>query len=161
MVQLHAVGGNANTSFGVYLNKSLIEQTGLANGDSLRVTAVDDEFILVTPERMPIQQWIELYNSATSRQTADEMTPAELVTLLEVAEGEDGRRPSSVTSLAPLGDSGHRILITNAVARLQLPVGADIQRRVGPDIVVLVPVERQTESVKQRIRDVLDTRASQ
>mgnify|MGYP006270171005 CR=1 FL=1 len=161
MVQLHAVGGNANTSFGVYLNKSLIEQAGLANGDSLRITAVDDEFILVTPERMPLQQWIELYNSATSRQAVDEMTPAELVTLLEVGEGDDGRRPSSVTSLAPLGDSGHRILVTNAVARLQLPVGADIQRRAGPDIVVLVPIERQTDSVKQRVRDVLDTRASQ
>jgi antitoxin component of MazEF toxin-antitoxin module len=161
MVQLHAVGGNANTSFGVYLNKRMIEKAGLENGDSLRITIVDDEYILVTPERMPIQQWMELYNSATSRRTIEEMTPAEVVTLLEVTEGEDGRRPSSVTSLSPLGDSGFRVLITNAVARLQLPVGADIRRWVGPDIVVLVPVERQTDNVKQRVRDVLDTRESQ
>ena len=60
------------------------------------------------------------------------MAPAELITALEVAQGEGGRRQSSITSLALIGDLGHCILITNAVARLQLPFGDDIQRQMGP-----------------------------
>jgi hypothetical protein len=161
MVKLHTIGGKANTSFGIYVGKGLIERTGWENGDSLRITAVDDDLILVTPEQMPTEQWTALYNVATALKTIDEMSPAELVTLLDVSEGEDGRRPSSVTSLAPLGASGHRIVVTNAVHRLNLSTGSNILRRVGMDVVVLIPEDRETESVKQRVRDVLDVREGQ
>jgi hypothetical protein len=58
MVKLHTVGGEADTSYGVYVNKGLIERVGWENGDSLRVTAVDQDIILVTPEQMPTEQWI-------------------------------------------------------------------------------------------------------
>lgn len=161
MVHLHTVGGNARTSYGVYLNKGQIERAGWSNGDSLRITVVDDDFVLVTPEHMPTQQWVELYDSATAKKTVDEMTPVELIMLVDASEGDDGRRASSVTSLAPLGESGHRILVTNAVNRLQLSAGTDILRRVNLDVVILVPADRETESVKERIRTVLDVRESQ
>jgi hypothetical protein len=161
MVKLHTVGGEADTSYGVYVNKGMIERVGWENGESLRVTAVDQDMILVTPEQMPTEQWIELYDTATALKGVDEMSPVELVTLLEVSEGKDGRRPSSVTSLAPLGASGHRIVITNAVNRLQLLPGSGINRRGTMDVVVLVPADRDTEDVKQRVRRVLDTRLKQ
>ena len=131
MVQLHKVGGNAETSYGVYVNAGLIDTAGWENGDSLRITVVDHDLILVTPEQMPTEQWIELYDAATAGKTVDEMSPVEVVRLLDVTDGKDGRRPSSATSLAPLGDSGHRILVTNAAKRLQLLSGTGIRRRAN------------------------------
>jgi hypothetical protein len=161
MVQLHEVGGNAKTSFGVYVNEALIDLAGWRNGDSLRITVVDYDLILVTSENMPTEQWIELYDEATAGKTVDELTPVELVGLLNVAEGEDGRRPSSVTSLAPLGDSGHRILLTNAARRLQLRPGTGIRRRANEGVVVLIPSSTATNGVNDRAQDVLDTRGAQ
>jgi hypothetical protein len=161
MVKLHTIGGKAKTSYGVYVSKGLIERVGWDNSHSLRVTAVEQDLILITPEQMPTEQWIELYDVATPLKRVDEMSPTELITLLEVSEGEDGRRPSNLTSLAQLGASGHRIVITNAVNRLELDPGEAINREVGMDVVVLVPEKKGTESVKQRVRDVLDVRAAQ
>lgn len=127
MVKLHTIGGKAKTSYGVYVGKGLIERVGWDNGHSLRVTAVEQDLILVTPEQMPTEQWIELYDEATPLKRVDEMSPTELVTLLEVSEGDDGRRASNLTSLAQLGASGHRIVITNAVNRLKLDLGETIK----------------------------------
>ena len=110
---------------------------------------------------MPTEQWVELYDAATARKTVDEMSPVELVRLLDVGDGDDGRRPSSVTSLAPLGDSGHRILITNAARRLQLVPGTGVARRANLGVVVLVPSTTETDEVNQRARDVLDAREAQ
>jgi hypothetical protein len=161
MVKLHKVGGNAKTSYGVYVNEGIINRAGWENGDSLRITVVDDDLILVTDEQMPTEQWVELYDAATARKTVDEMTPVELVRLLDVGDGDDGRRPSSVTSLAPLGDSGHRILITNAARRLQLVPGTGVARRANLGVVVLVPSTTETDEVNQRAGDVLDAREAQ
>jgi hypothetical protein len=161
MVQLHEVGGNAKTSYGVYVNKSLIDLAGWGNGDSLRITVVDNDLILVTPENMPTEQWIELYDEATAGKTVDELTAAKLVRLLNVTEGEDGRRPSSVTSLAPLGESGHRILLTNAAKRLQLGPGTGIRRRANEGVVMLIPSSTATDEVNERAENVLEARGEQ
>jgi len=156
MVQLHKVSGNAETSYGVYLNAGLIDTAGWENKDSLHIAVVDDDLILVTPERMPTEQWIDLYDAATAGKTIDEMSPVKLVRLREVTNGEDGRRPSSTTSLAPLGDSGHRILVTNAAKRLQLTSGTDIRRRANLGVIVLIPAPTATDEVNERARAVLD-----
>lgn len=161
MVTLHEVGGNAKTSYGVYVNKSLIGLTGWENGDSLRITVVDRDLILVTHESMPTEQWIELYDAATAGKSVDELTPVELVRLLDVGDGEDGRRPSTVSSLAPLGDSGHRILLTNAANRLQLRQGTGIRRRVDVGVVVLIPALTATDEVDERADAVLKARGAQ
>jgi len=161
MVQLHTVGGNARTSFGVYLNNGQIERAGWENGDSLRITVVDRDLILVTRESMPTEQWVELYDAATAGKTVDELTPVELVRLLDVGDGEDGRRPSTVTSLAPLGESGHRILLTNAAKRLQLRAGAGIRRRADEGVVVLIPTSTATDEVDERANNVLKARGAQ
>jgi len=161
MVQLHEVGGNAKTSYGVYVSEGLIDLAGWENGDSLRITVVDRDLILVTRESMPTEQWIELYNAATAGRPVNELTPVELVRLLDVGEGEDGRRPSTVSSLAPLGDSGHRILLTNAAKRLQLRPGTGIRRRANEGVVVLIPAPTATEEVEERAKDVLDARGAQ
>ncbi|WP_255150363.1 hypothetical protein [Halorarius halobius] len=161
MVQLHEVGGNAKTSYGVYVSEGLIDLAGWENGDSLRITVVDRDLILVTRESMPTEQWIELYDAATAGRPVNELTPVELVRLLDVGEGEDGRRPSTVSSLAPLGDSGHRILLTNAAKRLQLRPGTGIQRRANDGVVVLIPAPTATEEVEERAKDVLDARGAQ
>jgi antitoxin component of MazEF toxin-antitoxin module len=161
MVKLHTVGGNASTSYGVYLSKRLIESAGWENGDSVRITTVDNDLILVTPEQMPTEQWMELYDAATARASVSEMAPADIINLLDISEGKDGRRPSSVTSIAPLGDSGHRILVTNAVNRLQLSTGTAIRRKANLDVIVLIPANRDSDDVKQRVRTILDTRESQ
>ena len=63
------------------------------------------------------------------------MVSTEFVTLLEVSEGDDGRRASNLTSLAQLGASGHRIVITNALNRLKLDPGETINREIGMDVV--------------------------
>jgi hypothetical protein len=161
MVQLHEVGGNAKTSYGVYVGEGLIGLAGWENGDSLRITVVDRDLILVTRESMPTEQWIELYDAATAGKPVDELTPVELVRLLDVGEGEDGRRPSTVSSLAPLGDSGHRILLTNAAKRLQLRPGTSIRRRANDGVVVLIPAPTATDEVEERAKDVLDARGAQ
>jgi len=161
MVQLHEVGGNAKTSYGVYVSEGLIDLAGWENGDSLRITVVDRDLILVTRESMPTEQWIELYDAATAGRPVNELTPVELVRLLDVGEGEDGRRPSTVSSLAPLGDSGHRILLTNAAKRLQLRPGTGIRRRANEGVVVLIPAPTATEEVEERAKDVLDARGAQ
>lgn len=161
MVQLHEVGGNAKTSYGVYVGEGLIGLAGWENGDSLRITVVDRDLILVTRESMPTEQWIELYDAATAGKPVDELTPVELVRLLDVGEGEDGRRPSTVSSLAPLGDSGHRILLTNAAKRLQLRPGTGIRRRANDGVVVLIPAPTATDEVEERAKDVLDARGAQ
>lgn len=161
MVQLHKVGGKAKTSYEVYLNQGLINRAGWQNGDSLRITVIDHDIVLVTREDMPTEQWIELYDTATAGKTVEELTPVELVRLLDVAEGEDGRRPSSVTSLAPLGESGHRILLTNAAKRLQLCPGTGIRRQANEGLVVLIPSPTATEEVNERAQDTLDTREAQ
>jgi len=161
MVQLHEVGGNAKTSYGVYVSEGLIGLAGWENGDSLRITVVDRDLILVTRESVPTEQWIELYNAATAGRPVNELTPVELVRLLDVGEGEDGRRPSTVSSLAPLGDSGHRILLTNAAKRLQLRPGTGIRRRANEGVVVLIPAPTATEEVEERAKDVLDARGAQ
>jgi len=161
MVQLHEVGGNAKTSYGVYVSEGLIDLAGWENGDSLRITVVDRDLILVTRESMPTDQWIELYDAATAGRPVNELTPVELVRLLDVGEGEDGRRPSTVSSLAPLGDSGHRILLTNAAKRLQLRPGTGIRRRANDGVVVLIPAPTATEEVEERTKDVLDARGAQ
>jgi hypothetical protein len=161
MVQLHRVGGNAENSYGIYVNESLIQLTGWENGDSLRITAVDDDLIIVTSERMPTEQWVELYDAATARKTVDELSPVELVRLLDTTDGKDGRRPSNVTSLAPLGDSGHRILVTNAAKRLQLLPGTGIRRRANLGVVVLIPTSSATDEVNERAQAVLDDREEQ
>lgn len=161
MVTLHEVGGNAKTSYGVYVNESLIDLTGWENGDSLRITVVDRDLILVTRESMPTEQWIELYDAATAGKVVDELTPVELVKLLEVGDGEDGRRPSAVSSLAPLGDSGHRILLTAAAKRLRLRPGTGIRRRANDGVVVLIPTPMATDEVIERVTAVLDVRGAQ
>ena len=161
MVTLHEVGGNAKTSYGVYVNESLINLAGWEDGDSLRITVVDSELIIVTPEDMPTEQWVELYDAATAGKTVDELTPVELVRLLNVADGEDGRRPSSITSLAPLGESGHRILLTNAAKRLGLRPGTGIRRRANEGVVVLIPAPTDTDEVNERAQAVLDARETQ
>jgi hypothetical protein len=161
MVQLHEVGGNAKTSYGVYVSEGLIDLAGWENGDSLRITVVDRDLILVTRESMPTEQWIELYDAATAGRPVNELTPVELVRLLDVGEGKDGRRPSTVSSLAPLGDSGHRILLTNAAKRLQLRPGTGIRRRANDGVVVLIPAPTATEEVEERAKDVLDARGAQ
>lgn len=152
MVQLHEVGGNAKTSYGVYVSKGLIDLAGWEDGDSLRITVVDHDLILVTRESMPTEQWVELYDAATAGKTVDELTPVELVRLLDVGDGEDGRRPSTVTSLAPLGESGHRILLTNAAKRLQLQPGAGIRRRADEGVVVLISTSTATDEVTRDIK---------
>jgi len=161
MVTLHEVGGNAKTSYGVYVNESLINLAGWEDGDSLRITVVDSEHIIVTPEHMPTEQWVELYDAATAGKTVDELTPVELVRLLNVADGEDGRRPSSITSLAPLGESGHRILLTNAAKRLGLRPGTGIRRRANEGAVVLILAPTDTDEVNERAQAVLDARETQ
>jgi hypothetical protein len=161
MVQLHKVGGNAETSYGIYINETQIELAGWEDGDSLRITTIDDDLILVTREDMPTEQWIDLYDTATARKTVDEMSPVELVRLLDVTDGKDGRRPSTVTSLAPLGDSGHRILVTNAANRLQLLPGTGVRRRANLGVIVLIPIPTATEEVNKRAQAVLDTREAQ
>jgi len=161
MVTLHEVGGNAKTSYGVYVNESLINLAGWEDGDSLRITVVDSELIIVTPEDMPTEQWVELYDAATAGKTVDELTPVELVRLLNVADGEDGRRPSSITSLAPLGESGHRILLTNAAKRLGLRPGTGIRRRANEGAVVLILAPTDTDEVNERAQAVLDARETQ
>ncbi|WP_257300797.1 hypothetical protein [Haloarchaeobius sp. FL176] len=161
MVQLHKVSGNAKTSYGVYVNKALIDLAGWEDGDSLRITVIDHDLILVTRESMPTEQWIELYDAGTTGKTMDELTPVELVRLLDVGEGEDGRRPSTVSSLAPLGGSGHRILLTNAAKRLQLHAGTGIRRRANEGVVVLIPTPTATDEVNKRAKDVLDARGAQ
>jgi len=161
MVQLHEVGGNAKTSYGVYVSEGLIDLAGWENGDSLRITVVDNDLILVTRENMPTEQWIELYDTATAGKTVDVLSPVELVRLLDVGEGEDGRRPSTVTSLAPLGDSGHRILLTNAAKRLQLRPGVGIRRKANEGVVVLIPAAKATDEVDERADDVLKARGAQ
>ena len=161
MVKLHKVGGNAETSYGIYVNRSLIDLTSWENGDSLRITVVDNDLILVTAERMPTKQWIELYNAATGGKHVEELAPDDLIKLLDTADGEDGRRPSNVTSLSSLGDSGHRILITNAAKRLQLRPGTNVRRRANLDVIVLIPEPTATETVEKRAQDVLDARETQ
>jgi len=161
MVKVHEVGGNAKTSYGVYVNKALIDLAGWENGDSLRITVVDRDLILVTRESIPTEQWIELYDAATAGKTVDELTPVELVRLLDVGDGEDGRRPSTMTSLAPLGESGHRILLTNAAKRLQLRPGAGIRRRADEGVVVLIPTSTATDEVDERANNVLKARGAQ
>jgi len=161
MVTLHEVGGNAKTSYGVYVNESLINLAGWEDGDSLRITVVDSELIIVTPEDMPTEQWVELYDAATAGKTVDELTPVELVRLLNVADGEDGRRPSNITSLAPLGESGHRILLTNAAKRLELRPGTGIRRRANEGVVALIPTPTATDEVNERAQAVLDARETQ
>lgn len=161
MVRLHKVGGNAKTSFGIYVSESLIDLTGWENGDSLRITVVDNDLVLVTRESMPTEQWIALYDAATAGKTVDELTPVELVRLLDVGDGEDGRRPSTVTSLAPLGDSGHRILLTNAAKRLELRQGTSIRRRANKGVVVLIPTPTATDEINERADDVLKARGVQ
>jgi hypothetical protein len=161
MVKVHEVGGNAKTSYGVYVNKALIDLAGWENGDSLRITVVDRDLILVTRESIPTEQWIELYDAATAGKTVDELTPVELVRLLDVGDGEDGRRPSTMTSLAPLGESGHRILLTNAAKRLQLRPGAGIRRRADEGVVVLIPTSTATDEVDERANNVLTARGAQ
>ena len=161
MVQLHTVGGNAKTSYGIYVNSSLVDDTGWENGDCLRITVVDRELILVTHEQMPVDQWIELYDAATANETIDEMDPADLVKLRDFSDGSDGRRPSSVTSLSQLSDSGHRVLVTNAVNRLQLSSNTSIHRRTNLGVLVLSPASIETEDVNKRVRGVLDKRESQ
>ena len=161
MVQLHEVGGNAKTSYGVYVSEGLIDLAGWENGDSLRITVVNRDLILVTRESMPTEQWIELYDAATAGKTVDELTPAELVRLLDVGDGEDGRRPSTVSSLAPLGDSGHRILLTSAANRLQLHPGTRIRRRVDEGVAVLIPAPTATDEVHERADNVLKARGAQ
>ena len=161
MVKVHEVGGNAKTSYGVYVNKALIDLAGWENGDSLRITVVDRDLILVTRESIPTEQWIELYDAATAGKTVDELTPVELVRLLDVGDGEDGRRPSTMTSLAPLGESGHRILLTNAAKRLQLRPGAGIRRRADEGVVVLIPTSTATDEFDARANNVLTARGAQ
>jgi hypothetical protein len=161
MVRLHEVGGNAKTSYGAYMSASLIDLAGWENGDSLRVAVVDNDLILVTRENMPTEQWVELYDAATAGRPVDELTPVELVRLLDVGDGEDGRRPSTVSSLAPLGDSGHRILLTAAAKRLRLHLGTGIRRRANEGVVVLIPTPTATDEVNERTTAVLDARASQ
>ena len=161
MVKIHKVGGNAKTSYGVYVNSSLVDNTGWENGDSLRITVVDGELILVTHEQMPVDQWIELYDAATTNETIDEMDPADLIKLRDFSDGSDGRRPSSVTSMSQLSDSGHRVLITNAVNRLQLSSNTSIRRRANLGVLVLIPPSIETEDVNERVRDILDKRESQ
>jgi hypothetical protein len=161
MVKVHEVGGNAKTSYGVYVNKALIDLAGWENGDSLRITVVDRDLILVTRESIPTEQWIELYDAATAGKTVDELTPVELVRLLDVGDGEDGRRPSTMTSLAPLGESGHRILLTNAAKRLQLRPGAGIRRRADEGVIVLIPTSTATDEVDERANNVLTARGAQ
>lgn len=161
MVKIHKVGGNAKTSYGVYVNSSLVDNTGWENGDSLRITVVDGELILVTHEQMPVDQWIELYDAVTTNETIDEMDPADLIKLRDFSDGSDGRRPSSVTSLSQLSDSGHRVLITNAVNRLQLSSDTSIRRRTNLGVLVLIPASIETEDVNERVRDILDKRESQ
>lgn len=143
------------------MSEGLIDLAGWENGDSLRITVVDRDLILVTRESMPTDQWIELYDAATAGRPVNELTPVELVRLLDVGEGEDGRRPSTVSSLAPLGDSGHRILLTNAAKRLQLRPGTGIRRRANDGVVVLIPAPTATEEVEERTKDVLDARGAQ
>ena len=143
------------------MSEGLIDLAGWENGDSLRITVVDRDLILVTRESMPTDQWIELYDAATAGRPVNELTPVELVRLLDVGEGEDGRRPSTVSSLAPLGDSGHRILLTNAAKRLQLRPGTGIRRRANEGVVVLIPAPTATEEVEERTKDVLDARGAQ
>ena len=161
MVKIHKVGGNAKTSYGVYVNSSLVDDTGWENGDTLRITVVDGELILVTHEQMPVDQWIELYDAATTNETIDEMNPADLIKLRDFSDGSDGRRPSSVTSMSQLSDSGHRVLITNAVNRLQLSSNTSIRRRANLGVLVLIPASIETEDVNERVRDILDKRESQ
>ena len=161
MVKIHKVGGNAKTSYGVYVNSSLVDDTGWENGDSLRITVVDGELILVTHEQMPVNQWIELYDAATTNEKIDEMDPADLIKLRDFSDGSDGRRPSSVTSMSQLSDSGHRVLITNAVNRLQLSSNTSIRRRANLGVLVLIPPSIETEDGDERVRDVLDKRKSQ
>ena len=161
MVQLHEVGGNAKTSYGVYVSEGLIDLAGWENGDSLRITVVDRDLILVTRESMPTDQWIELYDAATTNETIDEMNPADLIKLRDFSDGSDGRRPSSVTSMSQLSDSGHRVLITNAVNRLQLSSNTSIRRRANLGVLVLIPPSIETEDVNERVRDILDKRESQ
>ena len=74
---------------------------------------------------------------------------------------QHGRRPSNVTSLSPLGDSGHRILITNAAKRLQLRPGTNVCRRANLDVIVLIPEPAATETTEKRAQDVLDARETQ
>lgn len=143
------------------MSASLIDLAGWENGDSLRVAVVDNDLILVTRENMPTEQWVELYDAATAGRPVDELTPVELVRLLDVGDGEDGRRPSTVSSLAPLGDSGHRILLTAAAKRLRLHLGTGIRRRANEGVVVLIPTPTATDEVNERTTAVLDARASQ
>lgn len=161
MVQLHIVGGNAKTSYGIYMNSSLVDDTGWETGDSLRITVVDGELVLVTHEQMPVNQWIELYDAATTNEKINEMDPADLIKLRDFSEGSDGRRPSSVTSLSRLSDSGHRVLVTNAVHRLKLTSNSTIRRQANLGVLVLVPASIETEDVNERVRDILDKRESQ
>lgn len=161
MVQLHSVGGNAETSYGIYVSKALIEATGWKTSDSLRITAIDDNLILVTLEEMPIQDWIELYDTATAQKTVDEMSPADLVRLLNTTEGKDGRRPSTVTSLSPLGDSGYRILVTNAAKRLRLPLGTDVHRRASSGVMLLIATPTVSKELAERVKNVLKVRGAQ
>lgn len=155
MVRIHCVGGNAKTSYGVYMSATLIDRAGWENGDSLRITAVDSDIILITHEQMSTERWIEVYNVVTRGKTVEQMNPDELVQLLAATEGDDGRRPSSVTSLAPLGEAGHRILITNAVRRLELQPGDRVHRRSENGVVVLVSTSKLTDEVRKRIEKVL------
>jgi len=161
MVQLHIVGGNAKTSYGIYINSSLLDDTGWETSDSLRITVVDGELILVTHEQMPVNQWIELYDAATTNETINEMDPADLIKLRDFSDGSDGRRPSSVTSLSRLSDSGHRVLVTNAVHRLRLTANTAIRRQANLGVLVLIPASIETEDVNERVRDILDKRESQ
>ncbi|GAB7093447.1 hypothetical protein JCM30237_05990 [Halolamina litorea] len=155
MVRIHSVGGNAKSSYGVYMSAALINRAKWVNGDSLRITAVDPDIILITHEQMSTERWIELYNAATRGRPVEQMNPAELVQLLAATEGDDGRRPSSVTSLAPLGEAGHRILITDAAKRLELEPGDRVHRRSENGVVVIVPTSKLTDEVKKRIEKVL------
>ena len=143
------------------MSEGLIDLAGWENGDSLRITVVDRDLILVTRESMPTEQWIELYDASTAGKAVDELTPAELVRLLDVGDGEDGRRPSTVSSLAPLGDSGHRILLTSAANRLQLHPGTRIRRRVDEGVAVLIPAPTATDEVHERADNVLKARGAQ
>ena len=122
---------------------------------------MDPDLILVTSEHLPTEQWVGLYNTDTVGKTIDELAPAELVQLLDIVDEEDGRRPSSVTSLAPFGGSGHRILVTNTVNRLDLSVGMNVSRRAESGIAVPSVTKTETEYTKDRVDAILNTRVSQ
>ena len=89
------------------------------------------------------------------------MSPADLVRLLDTTEGKDGRRPSTVTSLSPLGDSGYRILVTNAAKRLRLPLGTDVHRRASSGVMLLVATPTVSKELAERVKNVLKVRGAQ